>query len=172
MLAPCITLRSSGLTELTDDTVIRFGSGQAHDMIKAALASAWLYDQVLDALGLQPQGVLVASCFAVADGWDVTRLAAPTGYTTYRWAPASALTSMGYELWPTDVVDATGVPDERNRVHFDLVIRRGLTRDELAGAIGAPAERRSVRARFLADVEPILAVMHGPDPIPKQGPER
>ena len=53
--------------------------------------------------------------------WPPQRLAEDTGFRSYRLCCAAVLTSAGYELWPTEVfVDDT--PDQRNEVHYDLIV--------------------------------------------------
>ena len=52
MPSPTITLRTVGLTALADETVIRFGTIEPHQIIKSALATADRYDRVVAALGL------------------------------------------------------------------------------------------------------------------------
>ncbi|MPZ74399.1 MAG: hypothetical protein GEU74_14440 [Nitriliruptorales bacterium] len=166
MPAPTITLRTVGLTALAEEAVIRFGTIEPHQMIKSALATADRYDRVVAALGLPPQQVLVVSCFAGTDGWSPAALAAFTGYDTYHVTTGATIQALGYELWPTDIVDEFGEPDPRNAVHFDLVIARDLTATELADRTAPdPDARRTLRAWFIPAVLPLLDALEGPMPL-------
>lgn len=155
-----VRLRDIGVVELHDEAVIRFGSVEPNLVTRAALASADLYGPVLAALGLPPQAVLAVSCFAVTAGWTPSQLAAGTRYANYHAIAASKVRDLGFWLWPTDTF-VHGVPDPRNAVHFDIVVARGLTREDLALRTGQPAERR-LRRRFLPTFTQLLGELDGP----------
>jgi hypothetical protein len=156
--------RLTGLVELTDEAVIRFGSVEPHQVMKAALATADLYGPVLEAERLPDQAVLAMSCFALHAGWTPGRLAAGTRYTSYYTVGASTVHDLGYEVWATDTF-TEGEPDPTNPVHFDIVIQRNIPLDVLADRTGTPAQRRDLRNRFLPELERLLGRLDGPRPL-------
>lgn len=85
-----VRLRTTGLTELADETLVRFGTTEPHAVVKAALAGADLYGPVLRPLGLPPQAVLAVSCFAATDEWPPGGwLTAATRSTSTWWSSAA-----------------------------------------------------------------------------------
>ncbi len=156
--------RLTGLVELTDEALIRFGSVEPHQVIKAALATADLYGPVLEAERLADQAVLAMSCFALHGDWTPGRLAVGTRYTSYYTVGASMLRDLGYEMWATDT-STDGEPDPTNPVHFDIVIQRDIPFEALADRTGSPAQRRDLRNRFLPELERLLDRLDGPQPL-------
>lgn len=166
MPRPRVTLRSRGLITLDDEAVVRFGTTEPHQVIKSALATCDLYGEVLVELGLPAQHVLVLSCFAETEQWPVARLSAGTDYRTYCHIRAGEVTGLGYELWPTDVIDAAGDPDPRNNVHVDIVLARGIELGRLVGRTGTTGERRALRQRLIPHAIPLLDAFGGPTDLP------
>jgi hypothetical protein len=152
------------LVKLTDEAVIRFGSVEPHQVIKAALATADLYGPVLEAKRLADQAVFAVSCFALHGEWTPGRLGVGTRYTSYYTVGVNTIRGLGYEVWATDTFTG-GEPNPTNPVHFDIVIRRGFPLDDLADRTGSPARRRSLRSRFLPDLERLLDGLDGPRPL-------
>lgn len=163
-----IRLRASGLVSATDETLVRFGSVEPHQVIKTALASADLYGPVLAALKLAPQAVLALSSFAISEAWTPRRLALGTHYSSYYTVEAHAVRELGYEIWPTDTFTIEA-PDPNNPVHFDIVIVRNLSHGDIADRTGTVTQRRALRNRFLPAVEPLLDRLQGPRPLSDDG---
>lgn len=159
-----VRLRTTGLLALDDQALIRFGTVEPHQVIKAALANADLYGPVLEALELPPQAVLAVSSFAVAEGWTPQRLAAGTRYASYHVIEAAAVRELGFDLWPTETF-TNGQPDPRNPVHFDIVVVRDVPMSDLAARTGTPAQRRALRLRFLPEFQRLLERVEGPWPL-------
>lgn len=159
-----VRLRASGLVELTDETLIRFGSVEPHQVIKTALAAADLFGPALQAMQLPPQAVLTMSCFALTDAWTPRRLSMGTRYASYHTVEASTVRRLGYEMWPTDTF-TNGVPDPNNPVHFDIVILRELAPSDIADRTGTPAQRRALRNRLIPAFERLLGRLQGPRPL-------
>ena len=159
-----VRLRTSGITSIGDDDLVRFGAVEPHQVVKTALANADLYGPVLDTLELPPQAVLAVSCFAITERWTPARLASGTRYNSYYLIPARTVRDLGFELWPTDTF-TDGQPDTTNPVHFDIVVLRGLDMDDVRDRTGSPAERRALRSRFMPPFERLLGQLQGPRPL-------
>jgi hypothetical protein len=159
-----VRLRSTGLVSLDNESLIRFGTVEPHQLTKAALANADLYGTVLEALALPPQAVLALSCFAFADGWTPEQLAAGTRYANYHVIEAAVVHELGFDLWPTETF-ANGHADPRDPVHFDIVVVRDVPLRDLAERTGSPTQRRALRLRFLTEFQRLLERLEGPWPL-------
>lgn len=163
-------LRATGLLALEDEDLIRFGTTEPHQVIKAALATSDLYDDVLAVLDRpRPRAVLACSTFALTATCAPSQLAEGTEYTSYYTVSAGALRQLsadlglGYELWPTDTC-AFGDPDPRDPVHFDVVVAV-IPPDDVADRSGTPTQRRVLRQRLLPRFAPLLDALDGPHPL-------
>jgi hypothetical protein len=161
-----VRLRTESLTELYDNTLVRFGATEPHAVVKAALANADLYGPALDTLGLAPQAVLAVSCFAETTAWPPSRLAESTRFAHYYTLPAGRVRGLGMELWPTATFHR-GVPDRRNPVHFDVVVVRGLDAEVLQARAGTAAQRRVLREQFVPQFQRLLDALDGPVFLPR-----
>lgn len=151
--------RDTGHVLVDDTDVLRFETADTNRVITSSLAVADLYRTIQDMKGQPAEWqVLVLSCFAVAEGWTPERLAAQTGYRQYREVAASSLIKAGFELWPTETF-LDGVPDERNEVHYDLVVAAGPVLIPEVLINGSKTDRRSARDALRPRFEAVLAVL-------------
>lgn len=158
--------RYEGHELLPETDILRFEVTDVNRVITRAAREAPLYRHLQDQAG-QPADwqVLVLSCFAVDGEWDPIHLAAGTAYSHYHLARAADLLSAGYELWPTEIfIDAEA--DDRNSVHYDLVVAAGPDLLPSALLAGSPAERRAARLTLAPLFEGVYALLGTPKPIP------
>jgi hypothetical protein len=172
MPGPAVRWRSSGHVLDLDTDVLRFEVADFNRLITASASNSDLYRSVQELRGHPADWqVLPLSCFAITADWPPERLAANTGFRSYRLCRAGLLTSAGYELWPTEVF-IDDVPDPRNDVHYDLIVAAGpalIPSDLLADN---KASRRSARAQLAPRFQPVLDLMGEPLELHRANPGR
>lgn len=165
-MAQEVRWRSDGhqLSPSSTVDILRFEVVDLNNVIKSCVAVSELYDGLVEKGGLQTGSrVVPVSCFALTAAWTPRRLAAGTHFRSFRLVEAATLLDAGFAIWPTGAF-VEGVPDDRNEVHYDVIVVQGEL--DLSGfASASKVERARARDALRPEFERLLALLGKAQPL-------